>query len=140
MRKSVLSALGLVSAFALVPVLAGPAGAAGTTGPFTGVVRQGDTRTHTYDNNPSNSHCIQLATDYTVTLTYAPASDVLTLSALGKTVTGTGGVATLTGTSGWCTRFTITVTGTSVASTAPYTVTVTRGSAGSLADTDVALG
>jgi hypothetical protein len=123
MRKSVLAAS------ALTAVLALPAAAAGTTGPFAGQVSQGRSNVHLFDNNPSNNACIQLATSYTISLTYAPASDVLTVSALGKTATGSGGSATLSVQSGWCTEFPITVTGTSVASSATYVLTVTRGSA-----------
>jgi hypothetical protein len=120
MRKTAVAALGLVSLLAL------PASAANGTGPFTGSVAQGETDTHVYDNNPSNNPCLALAVTYTVTLAYAPTSDTLTLSVPGKTVTGSGGTATANVTRGICTEFSIGVTGTSVASSATYVVSVTR--------------
>lgn len=122
MRKSVVAALGLVSVLAL------PASAStgGGTGPFTGSVAQGQTKTHLYDNNPSNNPCLAIAATYTVTLSYVPTSDTLTLSVPGKTVTGSAGTATANIVRGVCTEFSIGVTGTTVASSATYVVTVTR--------------
>jgi hypothetical protein len=120
MRTSVLGALGLVAALAL------PASAAGSAGPFAGQVVQGQTKTHVYDNNPSNNPCLALAARYTVTLTYLPGSDTLTLGVPNKTVTGQNGTASTTITRGICTEFPVTVTGTSVAGTATYAVVVTR--------------
>lgn len=116
-----------LAATGLVVLLASPAVAAGGTGPFTGNVRQGQTKVHTYDNNPLNQPCIQIVVDYTVTLTYAPATDVLTLSVGSLSATGQNGVATLTFQRSYCTSFDIAVTGTSVERIAQYTVTVTRG-------------
>ena len=118
MRTPVLAGLGLALA------LAAPASAARGTGPFAGTLGQGGVAQHTYDNNPAKTDCIQLAADYSVTLAYAPASDVLTLTVDGVSASGNG--ATLVAHKGVCTEFGITVTGTSVASTAAYTVVVTR--------------
>ena len=102
------------------------------TGPFTGTVRENQQRSHKYDNNPDNDPCIQVMATYTVTLTYAPTSDVLTLSVGDQSVTGSGGTATLTFQAPHCTAFTIRVTGTDVQSVASYTVTVERGSGGTV--------
>jgi hypothetical protein len=123
MRQSVLAGLGLVAA------LAAPAAAAPpqpSTGPFVGRVGQGQTATHVYDNNPSNQPCIALAATYTVSLAHVPATDTLTLSVGTVTATSTGGGTALNVTFGVCTRFEIDVTGTSVADSATYAVTVTR--------------
>jgi hypothetical protein len=120
MRATALAGLGLVGLLAL------PAAAAGTAGPFAGQVKQGQTRTHLYDNNPSNNACLDIVATYRVTLHYVPSSDVLTLSAVTKTATGSNGTASLTVVQGVCASFTVGVTGTSVAGTATYAVTVTR--------------
>lgn len=123
MRKTALSALGLVA------VLSVPAVAVGTPGPFAGVVTAGQTKSHLYDNNPTNSACIQIVVPYTVTLAYAPPTDTLTLSAGGVTATGANGRATVSFWSGYCTSFGITVSGDSVLHTAGYVVSVGSGSA-----------
>ena len=109
----------------LVAVLAAPAVAAPPV--FAGAVAQGETDTHTYDNNPMNSDCIALAAPYRVTLTFAPTGDALTLTAGGQSVTSTTGVAEVGFWSGVCTRFGVQVTGTSVGTVAPYTVAVRGG-------------
>jgi len=114
----------ILAGVAAVAAFAAPASAA--TGPFVGTVVQGETDTHTYDNNPSNNPCLQITADYTVSLRGVPASDTLTLTVLDRSVTTTGGGASLTITRGICTRFDVSVTGTSVADTATYVVTVTR--------------
>ena len=119
MRTTVLAA-------ALTAALAAPALAAETPGPFAGQVSQGQTSTHVFNNNLSGQDCIQLAADYTVSLRYAPSSDVLTLQAAEYTAVGSNGSATLHFTKGVCARFPVKVTGTSVAGTATYVVTVTR--------------
>lgn len=124
MRTTTLSALGLVA------VLSAPAAAAGTPGPFPGVVRQGQTNAHAYTNNPANQPCIQMMTTYSVMLTYTPPTDVLTLGVGTAQVTGRNGVAQLTRSASWCTAFTVTVTGTSVESAAAYVVNVTRATPG----------
>ena len=111
----------LLVLLALVPL------AAAQTGPFTGTVRENQTRIHHYDNNPENNLCPQVITTYTVTLTYTPTTDVLTLTAGGQTVTGSNGTAVLTFEGNYCTAFAIRVTGTSVESVATYTVNVSRG-------------
>ena len=122
MTKTLLAAVGAVA------VLAAPATAAqGSSGPFTGVIRQGQTKTHSYDNNPLNMNCPAVMTSYTVTLTYTPTTDTLTLSVGTLSATGSNGTATLSFERSYCTAFDIKVTGTSVASTAHYTVNVSRG-------------
>lgn len=113
----------LVLASLLTPVALAATG----TGPFTGTLRQNQTDRHTYDNNPNNDPCIQMMTTYTVTLTYAPTTDTLTLTANGITAVGSGGTATVTFDANYCTSFNIQVKGTKVASSADYTVTVSRG-------------
>lgn len=126
MRASVLAGLGLTAVLAL------PAAAAGSTGPFLGQVVQGQTQSHLYNNNPSNDPCLQITATYTVTLRYVPSGDVLTLAAGTKTATGSNGAASLTFTRGYCTSFSISVTGTSVADAARYVVVVTRQPLGGL--------
>jgi hypothetical protein len=117
-----------VAATGLAVLLASPATAAqGGTGPFSGTVRQGQTKTHRYDNNPLNNPCPLVIVNYTVTLTYAPASDVLTLSVGSLSATGSNGFASLSFERSYCTSFDITVTGTTVQHVASYTVTVSRG-------------
>lgn len=120
MRTPLLAAAGLVTVLAL-PAAAAPAGG---PGPFAGQVVQGETDTHVY--RAGSSPCIQIAVQYAVTLTYAPTSDTLTLSAGTQTVTGANGTATATVWGSPCSQITIGVTGTSVASTATYAVAVTR--------------
>lgn len=100
-----------------------------STGPFTGKVRQGQTRTHHYDNNPGGAICPALLTTYSVVLEYTPTSDTLTLEAGGQTATGSNGFAAVSFEGPVCTSFNIKVTGTSVASSASYVVTVTSGGA-----------
>lgn len=125
--RSVIRALATAG---LVLALATPA-AADPDGPFHGAAHQGQTRTHTYDNNPNGNICIQTVDLYTVVLTYTPVTDTLTLSvdSFGETQTATGvaGTAVLVFQASHCTSFDIQVTGTSVASVAQYDVTVVRG-------------
>jgi hypothetical protein len=124
MRATAFAGLGLAA------VLTVPAAAVtGSPGPFAGVLRQGETKTYVYDNNPTREQCVTLATAYSVGLTYAPPSDTLTITANGITRTATGGGTTISFVSGFCTSFTITVTGTSVGTVAPFAVTVSRGAA-----------
>ncbi len=116
-----------VAATALTAALALPAAAStGSTGPFVGTIGHGQTRTHYYDNAVTR-HCVDLAAAYDVVLSYAPASDALTLTVAGETATGVGGVARVSFVRGVCAEFPITITGTSVAVTAAYVVTVARG-------------
>lgn len=120
MRKTVLAGLGLVTALAL------PASAGGTTGPFAGQVREGQTRTHLYDNNPSNNPCLALAATYTISLSHVPTSDTLTLSVDGVPHTTSGGSTAVNVTKGVCASFSLAVTGTDVADSATYVLNVTR--------------
>lgn len=104
-----------------------PSALAAGTGPFTGAVREGQTDRHRYDDNPGNDLCPQVIVFYTVSLTYTPASDTLTLKAGGQTAVGSGGVASVGFEAGACAAFTIQVTGTDVATTASYVATVGQG-------------
>ncbi|HEX2022515.1 MAG TPA: hypothetical protein VHH36_07365 [Candidatus Thermoplasmatota archaeon] len=117
----------LRTATLLLAVLATVPTAVAAEGPFHGAVRQGDVKTHHFDNNPQNNPCIQLIVTYTVTLTHVPTTDTLTLSAGGQTATSSGGVATVSFEASFCTAFDITVTGTDVENVARYTVHVSRG-------------
>ena len=87
MRMSAVAAIGLVSALAL------PASAAvDRPAPFAGQVAQGETDSFVH-GSPVKSDCIQIAVQYSVSLRYAPTSDLLTLCAGGATVTGADGAA-----------------------------------------------
>ncbi|GEM_PF-4895958 len=110
-------------------ILAALAPAASAATAFAGAVSQGQTQTFTYSSEPpKGAQCIELATTYTVTLSYAPASDVLTLAIPGHgSVSGNG--ATLSFQAGVCTQFSVSVTGTSVANEAAFAVTVVSGAA-----------
>ena len=120
----------IVAALAAVALAAAPASAArGTPGPFPGAVRHGETRTHAFDNDPLDQGCPQVMTTYTVTLSYAPPTDVLALYVGTFGVTGHDGRASLSLTASWCTSFDLRVTGTAVGATAGYIVNVVRGGA-----------
>jgi hypothetical protein len=111
-------------------LLAALAPAASALNAFAGVVSQGETKSFTYSSEPpKGSQCIQMATTYTVTLTYAPGSDVLTLNVPGHgSVSGSG--ASVSFLAGVCTTFGFSVTGTSVADKAAFVVQVTSGALG----------
>lgn len=112
----------------IVALLGSPAYAArGSAGPFSGVIRQNQFRTHQLDNNPAGLACPQVMTTYTVSLAYTPATDVLTLSVGTLSAAGSNGQASLTFEGSYCTAFPIKVSGTSVDTVAHHTVTVTRG-------------
>ncbi len=114
----------------LVPAaMAGPgvSPTVGSSGPFAGTVKQGETDTYTYNNNPLNNPCIQVMTTYTVTLTHTPATDDLTLTVKGQSsATGGDGFTAITVDGSWCTSFGISVTGTDVALVSAYEVSVVR--------------
>ncbi len=112
-----------VLGLSLVAALAVPAAAAGSTGPYAGHVAEGQTQTHTYDNNPGGYDCIQLAVPYEVTVVWAGPATV-TLAASGASTTESDGAATLVVTRGWCTSFDVGVT--AVAGDATYVLTVNR--------------
>lgn len=98
---------------------------AANAAPHAGVLAQGETRTHAFDNTPRDGNaCIHLATTWTVTLAYAPPTDTLTLRAGGATATGHDGLASVSFVSGVCTAFSIEVAGTSVENVAAYAVSV----------------
>ncbi|HWL36980.1 MAG TPA: hypothetical protein VNQ77_12375 [Frankiaceae bacterium] len=124
MIKTALATAGIVA------LLSAPAHAAqGSSGPFTGHVRQNQVRTHRFDNNPLGLACPQVMTSYTVSLAYTPTTDALTLSVGSLSTTGSNGTASLTVEGSYCTQFDIKVAGTSVDTVAHYTVTVSRGGA-----------
>ena len=114
----------------LVLLLVASPASANPVGPFHGAIHQGQTRTHTYDNNPNNHACIQIVDLYTVALAYTPPTDTLTLSVRSGadtfTATGVAGTALVAFQANHCTSFDISVTGTSVADNAQYDVTVVR--------------
>lgn len=100
---------------------------AGAHGPYHGQVRQGEADLYVEDH--SGPICGDAFTRWTVTLTYAPASDTLTLVVPGSGVSvGKNGVAAVSfTTSTTCAFFEIVVQGTLVRSVADHTVTVTTG-------------
>lgn len=116
----------------LVVAALAPLGSAkvGTEGPFAGFVVQNQTNVHLYDNTPPDGICPQYfaPVPYTVSLTYSPPADVLTLELLGRSgpVLGRHGVASISFEGGGCEMLAIAVTGTSVAYVATYTVHVTQ--------------
>lgn len=112
---------------------------AATAAPHAGLVAQGETRTHDFDNTPRDGNaCIHLATTWTVTLAYAPPTDTLTLRAGGVTATGRDGVASVSFVSGVCTAFAIEVEGTRVENVAAYAVSVNSFVGGSVLAWDAA--
>ncbi len=111
-----------------------PSATAAGAGPaFADTVAQDETNHHTFTNAPKGSQCIQITASYTIQLTHAPTDAVLTLEAGGSSTNVTGGTGSLTITKGWCTSFTISVTGTSVEDQAAYALTVTRLAQGGVA-------
>lgn len=117
---------------ALAPLAAS---AVPTQGPFTGALMQGQTGLHLYDNMPPDGVCPQylVPLPYTLTLAYSPPTDTLTLEVVGRhvPVAGSNGLASVTILGGGCETLLIAVTGTSVATVATYTVSVSNtGSAG----------
>jgi hypothetical protein len=116
----------LAAAAAAVAILASPAGAAppATRGPFVGAVRQGDTRTYRFSDVPPGGLCPNPMTWHLVSLSNQPTTDRLTLTAAGVSATGAGGGAQVAIYGNWCTSFDISVTGTSVATAAVFTISV----------------
>lgn len=95
----------------------------GSPGPFAGYVVQNSVGAHAYATAGPPIECI-LPVTYTVEMTYAPTSDVLTLTANGVSATGSGGHARVAFEAACWTQFAITVAGTQVALVAAYQVTV----------------
>lgn len=120
----------LGSAIVALALLGALGPAAATThpvnpGPFAGTVEEGETATHTYRDTPEGMGCAQVVTAYVVTLTYAPATDTLELSAAGQTVTAENGTAVMPVLVGdTCSAFDISVTGLEVEAESTYTVSV----------------
>lgn len=123
--------LALAMALVAVPATVAADAPAGHTGPFVGTVEDGETRTHAYDNNPSNSACIEIVADYTVYLTHQLPGDTLELTVDGEEELSAethDGQAAVTFARGVCADFLIEVTGLDVDEQSAYEVTVCRGS------------
>lgn len=114
-------------ALALLAALAPVASAALAAPVYADSLRQGETRAYVYDNSPPKGvTCVEQATWYSVSLDYAPGSDVLTLTVPGVgSASGSGAIVSFQG--GVCTRFGFTVSGTSVADSATFVVKVESG-------------
>lgn len=104
-------------ALALATLLAPLAGA---HGPYTATIVQGET--HTYLIDHSGPVCLDVVTEWVVTLTYAPATDVLTLTVPGHgSAVGANGFAQVRfKTPDSCAAFSVVVQGTLVATVAAY--------------------
>lgn len=112
--------VGLALALLLAPL-------AGAHGPYAGQVAQGEADLYVEDH--SGPFCGDAYTRWTVRLTYAPASDTLTLVVphAGASV-GRNGMASVSFTTPTtCAFFEIGVQGTLVGTVADYSVTVTTG-------------
>ena len=110
----------------LLAVLA-PVASAVSAPVYAGTIHQGESKTFTYDNRPPKGFdCVAQAQWYSVSLSYVPDTDVLTLS-IPNVGSASGNGATLYFQSGICATFSFTVTGTSVADTAAYKVQVLSG-------------
>ena len=120
-----------VMAFAALAVSAAlvaglPVPAINQTGPYRGVVEQGETDRHEYDNHPRlGGPCYQSRSGFRVTLTYRPQTDTVALRAGDKESTGVGGHAEVVlGDGDTCKRFSIEVTGAAIEDRARYKVEV----------------
>jgi hypothetical protein len=96
---------------------------AGAAGPFQGSVRQGESDAYAFGDGGGDV-CDPIIEAHTATLSYSPATDVLSLSAGRVTVQGVAGRATLTFLVPSCPGFTVRVGGTLVAGEASYTLTL----------------
>ena len=96
-----------------------------------GSVGQGGAASYAYSTH-GDQPCLAIYQPrvFTVTLAYAPPSDVLTLSVGTASATGSGGAATLSFVDNYCTAFTVRVVGTSVASSAEYAFAISSVPAG----------
>jgi hypothetical protein len=115
----------ILLALATLACLAPVASAVG--GPlYVGTIHQGESKTYTFDNRPLKFDCVSQAQWYSVSLTYSPDTDVLTLTVPGiGSASGNGAILYFT--SSICTTFDFTVAGTSVADTATFKVQVLSG-------------
>lgn len=124
-RPTLSLAMLLLALLALAPPVLG---LPPSEGPFVGVVAQGQTNVHVYDNTPADGVCPQYfaPVPYTVTLAYSPPTDALTLQVVGRAVpvVGQHGLARVTIEGGGCEVLPIAVTGARVALLASYTVRV----------------
>lgn len=97
-------------------------------GPYHGVLVQGQTNAHAYNDLAAYGVCPHYFAPvaYVVTLTWAPTTDTLTLQVPGRTaaLSATGGSISVTIPGSGCDTFAITVTGTQVATLARYEVRV----------------
>jgi hypothetical protein len=121
MRRLWSAALLLVVAI-LPAVVAAPG-----TGPFTGTITQSATNSHAYSSYPPAGNClaVYMPRTYSIRIEHAPVDDSLTISARGFAATTHNGGTTLSFVANYCTAFTITVAGTTVATEATYAITVT---------------
>lgn len=95
----------------------------GSPGPFAGYVVEGSVAAHAYATPGPPINCI-LPVMYTVEMTYAPATDTLTLTANGVSATSSTGYAAVSFEAPCWTQFAITVAGNDVELVAAYKVTV----------------
>lgn len=124
LRRLVLTLLALLT---LAPL-------AGAHGPYEATIRQNET--HLYVVDHSGPLCLQVFTRWTVTLTYTPVTDTLTLIVPDRGAdVGQNGSATVSfTTSTSCAFFEILVHGTLVADEADYVVEVTTAPGGPLVE------
>lgn len=124
MARSILLACLLA---ALVPAASAAEGPSLVDAPVgTGSVSQGTTSSTGYSTH-GDQPCLDVYMPrvYTVTLAYSPPGDVLTLSVGELAATGSDGHAVLSFVANYCTAFTVSVKGTSVADSASYAWAVT---------------
>lgn len=125
-------AVALAMVLVAVPATVAADAPVGHTGPFVGTVEEDRTRSHTYDNNPTDGACIDIVAAYTVYLTHQLATDTLLLSIDEDEelqAESESGQASVTFMRGLCAEFTIEVTGLDVEAESAYAVTVCRGNA-----------
>lgn len=117
--------LSIVLLVGVTPGLATTASADGPVmpGPFAGVVQDGQTNEHHFNNNVPLV-CSHVITKYVVVVEYAPTHDRLSVTVGDETAMGQGGVAVLETRLPVCTSVHIKVTGEDVEETAAYTVEV----------------
>lgn len=129
--------LGLAIVLVAVPATVAADEPPARTGPYVGTVGQDETRTHAYDNNPTDGPCAEIVVDYTVYLAHQPATDTLGLSIAEDEELATqseDGRAVLTFQRGYCAAFTLEVTGLDVEEASVYEATVCRGPLAPLAE------
>lgn len=123
--RSILAAITLCLLMTALPVTAGVQTPGGLVGPYAGIIKDGETQSFVYNNNPAGFDCIQIVQPYRVVLR-AVDEGTLRLSVGTYTTTSSDGSAELWFQRGVCTRFVIGVEGISGGPTA-YTVQVFSG-------------